>query len=274
MNTTRQTYRPYLLRILVSRSILGILALTLVGMANFSFAQSAAQFGIGESARLLEAALDLERGEISPAEYHSIKVAETCKDPATRLQNRNRPWMYVYNTSTVADDVTSVTVDLTEQGFEFGDGDVAGDGFDGLLSMLSYRSDAGVSLDSATYGNDNTELVLNFSGLSQDLAAIFRIDLDEPGGPTMYPDFREAMLGADTGMGPGQLAIMTAGFTSGNMISATFPMADPLPTSGIAEGYHSQTMSMVETSIPVPEPTALVLLLVGLTSIASTRRYR
>ena len=269
----KRTHQHNLLSLGIRSTFLSALAFIAASAASLAVAQSSVQFEIGESARLLEASLQLQRGEISQAEFNAIQLTETCKSPSARLQDRNRPWMLVWNTSTDPDEVSTVTIDLTEPGFEFGDGDMAGDGFDGFLSLLSNRSDAGAALDSATYGSDNSELVLNFSGLSQDVAAIFRVDLDEPGGMTMFPDFREAMMGADTGDGPGNLATMTTDFTSGESTIASFGRAGPLSTSGVAEAYHGQTMSMVTPSTTIPEPTSLMLLLAGLTSFATLRRH-
>ena len=269
MKNARQTYWLSLVSIRVLSCICAL------AIADVAIAQSSVQYGIGESARLLRAAIDLENGDITQAEFDTIQMAETCKSPSIRLQNRNRPWMSVWNTSTDPDEITRVTIELNEPGFEFGDGDVAGDGFDGLLSMLSSaQSDAGVTLDSASYGADNTELVLDFSGLDQDTVAIFRFDIDEPGGVEMFPDFREAMLGADTGDGPGARALLTTDFASGEQLLSTFSRAGPLSTSGLTEAYHAQTMSMVEPSEVIPEPTSIVLLLAGLTGIAAMRRYR
>ena len=272
MNNTRQTYWLSFGKL---NFLVAICALVLASVASQVSAQSSVQFEIGESARLLRASLDLQNGDISQVEFDAIKMTETCKSPSARLQDRNRPWMMVWNTSAAADDVATVTVDLTESGFEFGDGDVPGDGFAGLLSMLSSsQTDAGVSLDSAVYGSDTTELELNFSGLSQGLAAIFRVDIDEPGGIAMFPDFREAMLGADTGGGPGQRATMTADFTSGATTISMFPQAAPLSSSGVAEAYHGQTMSMVVPSTVIPEPTSIALLLAGVAGIVAMRRSR
>jgi hypothetical protein len=245
-----------------------------LSMSSVSFAASSVQFEIAEGSRLLEASLMLQKGEISHAEFHQVQHAETCKNPSQRLQDRNRPWMMVWNTSDTPDDITTVKIDLTEPGFEFGDGDIAGDGFGGLLSILSPRSDAGVALNSATYGDNNTELVLNFTGLSADMAAIFRFDIDEPGGALMFPDYREAMLGADTGDGPGQLALMTTEFSSEATAVSQFAPAGPLSTSGITEAYRRQTMSSTTTSTTVPEPSTMVLLLAGFTGIAAMRRTR
>ncbi len=253
---------------------IGFFSLAIASVANLAWAQSSVQFTIGESAQVLEAAIDLENGDITQAEFNVIQMEEHCKSPSARLQARNRPWMSVWNTSASPDEVSTVTIDLTEAGFEFGDGDMSGDGFDGLLSMLSYRSDAGVSLASAGYGSDRSELVLNFTGLSQDRAAIFRIDLDNPGGMTMFPDYREAMLGADVGNGDGQLALLTTNFSSGASNLAAFGRSGPLPNSGIAEAYNAQSTSLVVPSSVVPEPTTLVLLLGGLTGIAAMRRTR
>jgi len=284
MKYARPTYpllgsRPFPKKSLLvpKKFLLGFFVFAAMSVANsvdnLAVAQSSVNYEIGESARLLEASIDLQRGDITQSQFNAIQFAESCKSPSVRLQNRNRPWMSVWNTSGSADDIVTVTVDLTETGFEFGDGDMAGDGFDGLLSMLSSRSDAGVSLDSANYGSggtDTTELILNFAGLSQGFAAIFRIDLDEPGGMAMFPDYREAMLGADTGSGPGQLATMTTDFSSGASNVIAFVQATPLSSSGIAQPYHGQSMSAIVPS--VPEPTTLVLLLAGLTGIAAIRR--
>ena len=252
--------------------VFGMLAIALSWAVDQAAAQSSAQYEIGESSRLLRASIDYQEGNITEQEFKDIQMVETCKNPAQRLQDRNRPWMSVWNTSTTPDEITSVTIDLKEEGFEFGDGDVLGDGFEGILSMLSFRSDGGVDLDSVEYGSDKTELVLNFTGLTEGLAAIFRVDIDEPGGFLPFPDFRESMLGADTGDGPGDVAMITTEFGSGASSMLTFEQSGPLSHSGIAERYHGQTMSMIETS--VPEPTSLVLFGLGLSGIAVIRRRR
>ncbi len=216
----------------------------------------------------------LQRGEIQQSDFDQLLMAESCKNPAERLQSRNRPWMMVWNTSANDDEITSVEIDLTEPGFEFGNGDYSGDGFEGFLSMLSGRSDDGVSLNSATYGSDSSVLELNFSGLAAGSAAIFQIDIDEPGGTMMFPDYREALLGADTGSGPGSLALLTTNFSVADSTVQIFPRAGALSTSGITEGYHNQTMVTVTPAGMIPEPTSLLLLLSGLTGLTVVRRRR
>lgn len=257
-----------------AKGLLGCFALALVSSTNFAFAQSSVQFEIGESSRVLEASLDLQRGDITQAQFNAIQMTETCKSPSARLQDRNRPWMLVWNTSAADDAIESVTVDLTQAGFELGDGDVTGDGFDGLLSMLSNRSDAGVSLSSAVYGGDNTEVVLSFSGLSKGVAAVFRIDIDQPGGISMFPDFREAMMGGDVGYGAGTPAKMTTEFASDATVLSSFGLAGVLTGAGVSEAYHAQGMSPVVPSTTVPEPTSLVMLLTSLAAATWVRRKR
>lgn len=251
------------------------LILGLAIVASSAQAQSSVKFSIAESSRLLEAALELERGEITQPDFDMVVMAESCMNPSMRLQYRNRPWIMVQNTSNPDDDIVTVTIDLTENGFEFGNGDMVGDGFNGLLSMLSSRSDSGVSLDSVGYGADNSELELNFSGLAMGRAAIFRVDLDEPGGSLMFPDYREVIMGADTGSGPGSQAMFRTEFASGAKNTSMFARPSGiLSTSGLIEPYHGQTMSSVTPSTTIPEPSSLLLLLAGIAGMGATRRVR
>lgn len=235
------------------------------------FAQTAS-FRIGENADVVKAAIDLERNDITQEEFDTIMMQATCQNPYARLQDRNRPFLAVINTSNNADDITSVEINMEEAGFEFGTGDMAGDGFDGFLSMLSSASDAGVQLTSSSYGADNSELVLNFAGLSPGQAAIFRVDIDEPGGVFMFPDYREAFQGANAGFGrDGDLALLTANFDSGASSNALFPSVGRLQTAGLVEGYHSQTMTPPAQSM-VPEPTSVCLIMAGFSCLGLLRR--
>lgn len=249
-----------------------VVALLVCATSQNTWAQSAT-FRIGENASVVRAAIDFENGDITQAEFDQVMMETTCQNPYARLQDRNRPFLAVINTSNNADEITSVTLNMEEAGFEFGDGDMAGDGFDGLLSMLSTASDDGVQLTSAVYGADNSELQLNFTGLTPNVAAIFRVDIDEPGGVMMFPDYRDAFQGANEGFGRnGDVALLSATFASGTTVDAFFPQEGQISMAGHVEGYHSQTMTPPATSIP--EPTAACLLLTGTCGLATLRRRR
>ncbi|MEM8946710.1 MAG: PEP-CTERM sorting domain-containing protein [Planctomycetota bacterium] len=243
-----------------------------ISFAAVSQAQTAS-FRIGENAEVVRAAIDLENNAITQPEFDQILMVATCQNPYARVQDRNRPFLAVINTSD-NESITSVSINLEEAGFVFGDGDLAGDGFDGFLSMLAPNSDDGVSLDSASYGGDNTELQLNFSGLTPGQAAIFRVDIDEPGGVFLYPDYREAFQGANEGFGRnGDLANLSATFDNDVTVNAMFPQIGRLETAGQVEGYHSQTMTPPDTSM-VPEPASVCLMLAGLCGLSATLRRR
>jgi len=240
-------------------------------MSQYASAQT---FAIGESAAVLRAQLDFSQGQITQQALDQIIFVEACKNPSARLQDRNRPYLSVWNTSNTQGAITSILINMEEAGFEFGNGDVAGDGFAGFLSMLSGQSDNGVTLDSAVFGADTSELQLNFSGLGQGQAAIFRVDIDEPGGVFMFPDFRDAFQGANQGFGRnGDRAILTTAFANGPDTSVMFRQLGRLEGFGRPEGYQHQTMPMPEIAT-VPEPSSLLLLLAGFTGIAAMRRKR
>ena len=247
------------------------IALTFVVTGGFANAQSAS-FQIGENARVLRASIELEEGIINQAEYQQILMQETCHNPSSRLQDRNRPYLSVENTSDNGEEITSVVINMEEVGFEFGTGDVTGDGFDGLLSMLSDESDDGVELTSAMYLGDNSEIQLDFTGLTEGLAAIFRVDIDEPAGMYMFPDYREAFQGANEGVGrTGALAKLSATFDTGATVNALFPQVGLVTNSGIPERYHAQSTTSMATSM-VPEPSTLVLFLAAVAGTATMRR--
>jgi len=257
-----------------SRALVGLFALAIACLSQQVNAQSSSEFRIGENANVLEAALNLDRMLISQGEFDSILMFETCQNPSSRLQDRNRPYLSIRNTSTVDDPITSVVVNMEEAGFEFGDGDILGDGFDGLLAMLSTKSDAGVSLTSASFGADNSELQLDFLGLTQGRAAIFRLDIDKPGGVFMFPDYREAFQGANEGNGRnGDLAILETNYGVGTTTSLMFPQVGELSLAGRPENYHDQSMTPPPTTV-VPEPSSLLLICAGLSGIAAMQRRK
>lgn len=256
-------------------------ALALCFQGNVVHAQSA-DLEISESAVLLRAALDLERGDITPAQYQAIQIAETCQNPSSRLQARNRPYILVENTSETTDEVTSITLDLRAAGYEFGDGDQASDPMKGMLGVLSNKSDANISID-AMFGMtnnsvDTTKLVVNFTGLTPGKAAIFRFDLDPiPMVNTMFPDYQVVMLGAQNAPNSpnNPRATATTTFTSGTADPVFFEQPSSLlPLAGLLEPYHAQTMVTSYPDVPVPEPTSFLLLASSLAGLAFTRRRK
>lgn len=252
---------------------------------------------IAESERLLDAMLMEERGEITPTELSAIQTEEACKNPALRLIDRNRPALVLQNTSdpNTANEISQFTIDLQQFGFEFGNGDFDPDPFAGMLTILSDRSDSGISLASS-YGTvsdidlteDRSKLVLDISGLTPGKAMIFRLDLDpNPMTTVAFPDYRQVMLGADVGDGNGSadIALISAAFSAGvgsdRMTTATNPtpfgpeFQEIISTAGLIEGYRTQTASQrfsANGSTEIPEPSTVVLLLAGLASAYLSRR--
>jgi len=229
---------------------------------------------MGESTRLLQAELRESRGEISAEQLASIAQSESCKNPSTRLQNRNRVAMMLQNTSTEANEISSYTIDIQEMGYLFGDGDKPSDGFLGSLVRRDYRTDDGVGI-SAQFGADMTEIVLNFTGLTAGRAAIFRLDLD-PLDSTgmMFPDYRSILLGANNGNGSTQPALNSATFSKAGVpdlqtfpLAFSVPLASGLVTTGQLEGYRSQAATEMYgqsgSTTEIPEPSTAVLLLAG-----------
>lgn len=265
--------RTILSPLTTSRFLIGLCALAIASASQHASAQSSSRFRISENANVLKAALDLDRQLITQDQFDDILMHESCQNPSSRLQDRNRPYLSVWNTSASADTITSVVINMEEAGFEFGKGDVAGDGFGGLLAMLSTKSDAGVQLISSAFvGADSSELQLNFAGLSQGQAAIFRVDIDEPGGVFMFPDYREAIQGANAGDGrTGKLAILTTNYGIGATTRTMFPRVAELLNAGRPESYHDQSMTPPPVNMTIPEPSSLLLLCAGLTAIAARR---
>jgi hypothetical protein len=265
--------------------------------AQAGFVSGSFKVDIAESERLLEAMLREERGEITPAQLGAIKHEESCKNPSIRLIDRNRPAIVLQNTSDLSteNEISQFSIDLQQFGFEFGNGDFDHDPFAGMLTILSNRSDPGITLASS-YGTvsdmdlteDRSKLVLDIGGLTPGKALFFHLDLDpNPMTTVAFPDYRHVMLGADVGdgNGPAAPALISALFAAGKgsdlMTTATIPsefnpgIEEILSTAGLIEGYHSQASSQrfsTSGSTEIPEPSTVMLLLAGLAGLSRTRR--
>ena len=255
---------------------------------------------IGESERLLGAMVDREHGDISDAQFAGIQMEEMCRNPSLRLIDRNRPSLVLQNTSdpNTGNEISQFTIDLEEMGYEFGNGDFNPDPFAGALTILSNRSDSGISM-SSSYGTvsdvdltqDRSKLVLDINGLTPGKAMFFRLDLDSNPVTTMaFPDYQHVMLGGDLGDGNGPAdpalisAVFAAGEGSNRMTSATEPSQfDPgidkiLDMAGMIEGYHSQSYSEFYSATggtdQIPEPATAMLMLAGAIAVGASRCSR
>jgi hypothetical protein len=260
------------------------------GPVNGSF-----QVDIGESERTLAAMLEKESGSITPTEFLAIQSEEMHKNPSLRLIDRNRPAIVLQNTSdSTGGDLTRFDIDLQEAGHEFGNGDFNPDPFAGGLTLLSDRTDVGISMTSS-YGTvsdvdlteDRTKLVLDILGLTPGKAMFFRLDLDpNPVTHTLFPDYQHVMLGGDLGdgNGPADPSLISAVFVANGMTAAINPtefnpeIDHVLEMAGMIEGHRSQSKSAYYTSRgsteQVPEPSTVMLLLAGMAGFGSSRRSR
>ena len=224
-------------------------------------------FMIGESDRYLEAILDFNRGEIDNNQLMEIRKEESCKNPSIRLQQRNRPAILVQNTSSQANELSTFVIDLKQAGFEFGLGDNPPEGFNGTPVSPTTRSDPGVGV-TGVLANGNTELVLTFTGLGPNDAAIFRVDLDPvPMLNNLFPDYREVMMGSDAGNGPTDPALIQATFSMAGMPDAMTPQTaligpETVTNPGLLEVYHAQapTSQFGQDGTTIPEPASATML--------------
>ena len=269
----------------------GIVAVAAAGVAH---AQNNFNIRLGESPRLLQATLQNSQGLLSNSDLAEVMMEETCVNPVARYQNRNRFSVLVENTSLGQDEaagnsIISFSLDMQALGYEFGDGDFAGDGFLGSLVMDMGRSSDGVTVSGA-FGADASELVVSFGGLTPGNAAIFRVDLDPSASNTSglrFPDYRDAVLGANDH----ELALVDVRYSDGDdYVDVPFNSGDFSDTvdSRLLEPYHAQALAGRLGAGPndaillggnvggpnVPEPASAALLLLGVAGILNMQRRR
>lgn len=236
---------------------------------------------VGESARYLKAIFDYNQDTIDDTKLAQIKSEESCKNPSIRLFDRNQPAILVQNTSDQDNELDSVVIDMQQEGYLFGLGDLARD-FSGEVFIKSNQTSSGVTV-SGDYNGSMQQLKINFTGLGPNEMALFRIDLDpdpnhDPVVSELYPDYRSVLLGADPGTGPTDPALISAVFSMVGMDDAqTEPVPlqgpDTVSHAGELEVYHAQTETdMFDTDGQVPEPSSLVLL--GLSALGLSVRRR
>jgi len=210
----------------------------------------------------------------------------SCDNPNLRILARNKPAVKVTNDGLSQGDISSLTIEISEPAFLFGEGDNAFDGFTGL-TMISPYSDPMVDILGSSLSSNGRRLTIDFNGLEPGKSIIFRVDLDpldESAFP--FPDFRQVLYGYDangTG-GVGQRAETSAIFSSNGMSTPT--EFTPLPEVDdplLFLNEHVRPYQIHDPVIPypgggstnpIPEPTSLVLLLAGLGLSGVRRRTR
>ncbi len=269
------------------------MACVLMGVtaSSANFVDGTYSISVGESERILAAEIELQRGLITPMQLNSVVFQETCMNPSTRLHLRNRFAVSITNDASSQGDISSVTIDLTDAGFAFGNGDIPTDGFNGNYLKETLYFDDGVGVTAVPFLdlNDRSMLTLNFTDLTPGRSVIFRLDLDNNPDNGALTDYRNPLFGVDVGgTGTTTPAEVSATFTSGigvNQMSqstAFVPFSHNFSAAELSalafaapiEPYSSLSQSEVfgQSGRTVPEPASGAIALLGMAILGSMRR--
>ncbi len=277
------------------RLSVAFLSVALLLVLSFATRNATAQnnfdFRLGESVELLVADELMEDGNEAEIQrlfgmtHSNLEMDVACYDPLTRARFRDSFSVLVENTSSV-NALTSISIDLTAAGYEFGSGDRSGDGFSaGDFILNPGMSSSGVTM-TARRGSDSSEIVIDFSGLENNGDyAVFRLDLDPINDieGVRPADYRELLLGANEN----SFALLDVKFSGGSNFT-NFQMDagdfDYEINPRRFEAYHGGSMpgrlgpngdrTRFEGNVTIPEPSTLALTLLSVLAagLCSTRK--
>lgn len=232
---------------------------------------------IASSERLLDA---MDEYGIGSEEYRQVQEEESCDSPFYRILARNIPAILIQNISnTEADFLTSFTIAINVDDNFFGEnGDKPNSNFADYIKRSVYTS-PGVEITDSYVDIASQELTLEFNGFSPDESVIFRVDLDTDDPEAFeFPDFRSVLFEADEQGNPTD--------NTGETWATFSKSSDTIPTplihnpnfnmeweEGNTRPYHA-----IDPVVPgighggVPEPTSLLLMLIGLAGTTMRRR--
>ena len=240
------------------------------------------QLTFSESDKFLYALDMFDDGAMDAKLLAEIEMQVSCDNPHNRIRARNRVAMKVTNDAGSQGDLTSISLQINQAGFDFGTGDEGSPDYLGEYFWESPYSSAAVDILGSSVSLDGSLLTIDFSGLAPGESAIFRLDFDPESELAFpFPDYREVLFGLDSdgNSGVNALGETTGTFTMGAMsattIPATFaPSAAAAYINGDIRAYHAEDPvgQFGVTGSTVPEPTTALLLMAGVASCLGVRR--